>query len=244
MKIIDKKSKKDYYDYLIGIYGEDPMIVLDRRECVNMNDILGWNFPNQEENKRINLFIGGYKIEGFLAGIKSPHYNGGKIYYGENLKDIDDYNSLEENYRKAQLKSKFNYRGKYLHNKGSLKWEFEKYNVNRNETSFINMNDRDSSQCIFDITIKKDTQNYNEKYNCPILYYFGTIGGKEKMGLYPNLLELNLNSFITPENVYRMVSDWISEQRTKSENKIDVRTDIEKLEGKGFDKKISFRNIK
>jgi len=80
------------------------------------------------------------------------------------------------------------------------------------------------------------------------VYFFGSHyknnSNNLNVGLYPNLSELNLQSILSPEEVYRMISDWISEQKTKSENKIDKRTDVEKLEGKGFDKKISFRNIK
>ena len=33
MRIISKRGIKDYYDYLQGTYGIDPLVVYDRREC-------------------------------------------------------------------------------------------------------------------------------------------------------------------------------------------------------------------
>lgn len=42
-----------------------------------------------------------------------------------------------------------------------------------------------------------------------------------------------------------MLSNWLSERISKKENIIDKRTNVEKLESKGFDKITSFRpNIK
>ena len=61
--------------------------------------------------------------------------------------------------------------------------------------------------------------------------------------LYKNciLKDLNLNSFVSPEEVYKMISDWISYQRTIAENHVDTMTNVQKIESKGFDKKTSFR---
>ena len=77
MKIISKY--KDYYDYLVGIYGEDPKLVLDRRD----ND-----FFTYKKNK-IQLFIAGNIIDGYC--------DGDKIYYGEDLEQFkSDYRYWKE----------------------------------------------------------------------------------------------------------------------------------------------------
>lgn len=75
MKIISKY--KDYYDYLIGIYGEDNKLILDRR---NNEPYYLYN------NDKIDLYIADYKIEGLVVE--------GKYLYGEQLRPyiIDDIN--------------------------------------------------------------------------------------------------------------------------------------------------------
>lgn len=69
MKILSKY--KDYYDYISGIYGEDPKLVLDRRT--------GSGFQDLTEDTKYFIFIGGFQIEGY--------YRGGKMFYGESLRD-------------------------------------------------------------------------------------------------------------------------------------------------------------
>ena len=68
MKIISKY--KDYYDFLVGLYGEDDKLILDRRNGHVIN----------RPSEVFHLHIGGKKIEGvFLNGI---------YYYGEDLELI------------------------------------------------------------------------------------------------------------------------------------------------------------
>ena len=71
MKIISKY--KDYYDYLIGKYGIDPKIVLDRTKH-HQPDLL---FP-----RKIVLHICDKKYEGFFDGVS--------FYYGEKLGEIGE----------------------------------------------------------------------------------------------------------------------------------------------------------
>jgi hypothetical protein len=67
MKILSKY--KDYYDYLVGIYGEDPKLILDRRDKDNYALVTG---------SKIVLYIAGYVIEGLIL-------ENGNILYGEAL---------------------------------------------------------------------------------------------------------------------------------------------------------------
>lgn len=73
MKILTKY--KDYYDYLTGIYGVDPKLILDRREGYS-NPINIYQHEIDKEYK-ITLVICGRRIEGY-------RYQN-KIYYGQDL---------------------------------------------------------------------------------------------------------------------------------------------------------------
>jgi hypothetical protein len=79
MKILSKY--KDYYDYLSGIWGEDPKLVLDRRKG-NPKPI-GEKYDFQlKDTGKIKLIICGKLIEGYR------HQN--KIYYGEDIKQFSN----------------------------------------------------------------------------------------------------------------------------------------------------------
>jgi hypothetical protein len=71
MKIISKY--KDYYDYLLGTLGEDPLIILDRREFENP-------YYSDLEFKIIDLHICDVRIQGL--------YRYGKFYYGDAIKQF------------------------------------------------------------------------------------------------------------------------------------------------------------
>lgn len=83
MKILSKY--KDYYDYLTGVWGEDPKLTLDRREFDTVELV---------ENAVYFIYVGNFLIEGFCRN--------GAIHYGEKLKEFetfDEYRSKREEYR-------------------------------------------------------------------------------------------------------------------------------------------------
>ena len=63
MKIISKY--KDYYDFYVGIYGEDPLLVLDRTKNDNKCVFCG-NLLSLRRNSRITLYISGFKTDGYI----------------------------------------------------------------------------------------------------------------------------------------------------------------------------------
>ena len=69
MKIIGKI--KDYYDYLVGVYGIDDKLILDRTEFFPTSRFIS---PN---DSKVIFFICGYQVEGL--------YRNGKFYYGDDL---------------------------------------------------------------------------------------------------------------------------------------------------------------
>jgi len=66
MKIISKY--KDYYDFLVGIYGEDNNIVLDRSD---------FELPRYSTPIVVTFYIAGMSIDGY--------WDGKKFYFGEDL---------------------------------------------------------------------------------------------------------------------------------------------------------------
>ena len=226
MKIISKY--KDFYDYLSGIYGEDPLIILDRRE--------GRVVKEHMSAEKIILYIGGYKIEGYNPKPNSTHYNNGKIYWGDELKAIDEYNSLEESYWRARTKYRVDPTRKYYHSKHSVDWDLRANDLIRDDATFINLN-KCGSDCIFRHKLMPDNNHVNDKANCPIIYKSTTTIEIK----YPNLSELNLNTALKPDDVYHLIYEWLSNKKTETENHPENINDIQKLENKGFDRKFSFR---
>lgn len=200
---------KDYYDFLSGIYGVDPLIVLNRLDFTMPTFYHPINQYYTEEGKLI-LYIGGFQIDAY--------YKDDKIYYGEDLKQ----------FAKEEKHSKWYYR---YHSSDDVK---------PNERVTIKIEKSRYNYESFNLIIKKDLSKMNDKYNCPILL---RKNGDKDENLYKNciLKDLNLNSFISPEEVYKMISDWISYQRTIAEDRVDTMTNGQKIESKGFDKKTSFR---
>jgi hypothetical protein len=201
MKILSKY--KDYYDYLTGIWGEDPKLILDRR---NGNPKPLGEIYDFEKDKsyKITLIICGRLIEGYRFQ--------NKIYYGQDL---------------IQFK-----------NTENSKWDQIDYPHITIENGNKWFNKRDT---LYALKPVEGFLDINKKQNCPILIKHSNNTYTE----FPKLEELNLGSFINPEEIYIWVQEYLSKQLDESLDKIPLLTNIQKLENKGFDKKYSFRpNIK
>lgn len=79
MKIISKS--KDYYDYLVGVYGEDPKLILDRRYSHNI-------YPSEGI---IKVFFCGLLYKGF--------FKGGTPYFGTSLSEISEKSEDDIQYK-------------------------------------------------------------------------------------------------------------------------------------------------
>lgn len=73
----------------------------------------------------------------------------------------------------------------------------------------------------------------------PILIYYNS-----KYEKNPILKSLEINSFISSEEIYLILNEWLSKRIFKQEPIMPVGSDIVRLEQAGFDKNTSFRNIK
>ncbi len=88
-------------------------------------------------------------------------------------------------------------------------------------------------KCTREEYFKNDkTREKLEKY--PLFLFKGT-----EVYEYPILKDYILGSFISPEEVWFSLSDWLSKDVKIEDN----RTDKEKIVGKGFDYKTSFRKM-
>ena len=219
MKIIS--PYKDYYDYLSGIYGEDPLIILDRRNHQQPNWIPNYhnNFKDCPIAEKYTLQIGNYIVD-FI-------FYDNKFYYGEEILKIPTL-SLKENNRYGiydniysnELKNDFwvflqEYNSKFL----KIFKKPIKIHFNSNFPEIISL-----------LKIEEYYDFHNREFKI--------------LANYPKLSDMNLNKFIKAETVYQWIYDYISEKNLEKEIHDDKRSDIEKLQSFGFDKKSSFRNIK
>jgi len=62
---------------------------------------------------------------------------------------------------------------------------------------------------------------------------------RNQMFQYPPLNHLNINSALSPEEVWILISNYLSQEKTI----VDSRTNRQKIEGHGFDFKTSFRKM-
>lgn len=118
MVIISKY--KDYYDYLMGIYGRDEKLVLDRREGKVIKDLLPT--LDGEEFRLHRLAIFGWIYE-FVVNRE------GKWYWGESLEEIGEKPSYPWEMKGYYIKLKRGRPIKYLSNTlvSSKPYKLKKY---------------------------------------------------------------------------------------------------------------------
>lgn len=202
MKILSKY--KDFYDFLSGIWGEDPKLVLDRREFHHPDF-----YPQSAEH--IKLYICGKIIQGF--------WDGQNFYFGESL---SKFGEIKEPRQRHWFFNPENENGRYV------RFDFapdHPYSM------------RNSYEIIIDPI--DDKKGVNIKENCPIL--MSNRYSRDGYHKYPILSKMNVGSVLSPEVIYKMLVDWLSERNNEAEYRPDNRNDVEKLISKGFDKKHSFR---
>lgn len=201
MKIISKY--KDYYDYLIGIYGEDEKLILDRRNNTPS--------PILTSNSKLVFYIGGKVIEGYY------HKDNNKFYYGNDL------------YQFEETPEKMGYHP-------------STHDVLDKTKKYVYIKDKDLAYRYggsnFMVEICDDKDSINEKENCPII--MTVLPYKDTYNLYPKLSDYNLSSFISPNEMWLIISTYLSDQITKKEITGELSNDL-KIQNKGFDLKRSFR---
>ena len=78
----------------------------------------------------------------------------------------------------------------------------------------------------------------NDKYDCPIM----VSGISNDWHKNPRLSDFKFSAVVSADECWRSLVDFFSKRRDVPI--VDKRTDVMKIESKGFDKKISFRHRK
>lgn len=194
MKILD--NKKDYYDYLMGVFGQDEKIVYDRRNSINYDMFLKNN---------LNLKDNISKMAKFILRLNNKHF----VF----LKDGDWY--LPE-----EIAVGF--------------WWKKSYVKNGTETTLKELN---SSKNFF-----MRSYGWEKHSDTPISLMLEIPSEKPIFIDNPILQSFQpIAKFISPETVYNEIHDFIASKYDKEI--VDTRTDVEKAEAAGFDKKTSFRKM-
>ena len=231
MKIID--NKKDYYDYLASIYGIDELVAYDRRGSVTLNSDkvqlhgMEYYFSNRILLQDKPLSEKSYWNLRSIA--KQREAKDVKHKYGKTWKEGDIYHFVLE--------------VGYTH----YRFEVERW---------IDEDKPDSTHVestLLDI-IKDVRQRYSEVPMCIIpcqaqYWRWSNKGRWEEINNMmvhrvenPILSGTFIPKTIPAPDIWQALYEHLSSLRDKSFT--DTRSDVQKLESAGFDKKTSFRNVK
>lgn len=213
MRILDKC--KEFYDYVVSIYGIDNDIILDRR---NKED---HDFPDNIRNWEYN-----YLSNGSLYFVLEIGYNQYlfKVDYIEGKKqNVQLIKVFESNYQMIDYKAEF--KVTYKHN---VTYKLKhREDLLSNVTNFYEVPLLQTAICLKEITI--ETLRFDQLANR------STIKNKEYVNLNP------FAKYLDPVTVYNQIYNFLLSKKDKKI--VDSRTDVQKLESAGFDRKTSFRKM-
>lgn len=214
MRILTSRNNKDYYDYLTGIYGIDEKVVYDRRQFT------------------------------ILVRLDSPLFNFARMEKDAPKKEIRTTEWIGRHWKWVT-----EYVATELHCmlEVGLKWYF--FQVNRY------LNESDEVCLDWEIVKTKEIAKSQRLGKTPITFFSAyanyTFWREEKWDIRikkhdaipnPVLAGTPITSLIPPQELYQELSNYIS---SLNDTEItDKRTDIQKAESAGFDRRTSFRNIK
>ena len=231
MKIID--NKKDYYDYLSGVYGIDNLIIYDRRGSLTISSekahIMGMDYYFDQRVLPLDKCISNKQLW--------------------NLKSIVRYREAE-----AQ-KQPWN----YLWEEGDI-YHFILEVGNRHYRFEVERWVDDKKQDLIHVeytlldTIEDVKKRYSEAPMCiiPCHVKFWRWKHEEQWKEASNTITRRVDNpilagtfipkMIPATDIWQTLYDYLSSLKDKPIT--DTRTDIQKLESAGFDKKTSFRKVK
>ena len=229
MKIID--NKKDYYDYVSGIYGIDPYVVYDRRGSESSSYIIeNWGEvfdKNIIDSDKISYSrYGRYKTDKpFLEKTYDIIVEAGEKHFYIKCKrfrktEDSPVKLTYELYNPVDMLKKRYYIDEYDLPKNSYMYEryqreLEEYRTKRSKAPLA----------IF----IRDNQNYWSR------------DGRGEIE-NPILKDLPITGLLPATEVWQGIYDYLL--KMKEPVIVDSRTNDEHIESAGFDKKTSFRNVK
>jgi len=217
MKIID--NKKDFYDYLVGEYGIDDLVVFDRRKAVVIKTGV------KPETHKDYLFS-------TIKGDKDIYQKVEKFYYSSGIRDKEKHGT----YYRYVLKT-----GRHFYH-----FLVERYLIDDMtvciENQLVHEDDNDILYPELILAILP-YQNHGYYFSNRKNYQISQRDVYEDQIIdLPVLKHTVIPKYVSAKDVFLNIYSYIS---SKKEIKIeDKRNDILKLESAGFDKIESFRNIK
>ena len=217
MKLISK-GKKDYYDYLTGTYGIDEDIVYDRSESHVFRNGTYWDPEWFDTSKRIDDI--------HLRPVKKYRQKKGAFARGEFVNVMEGRVSeliLEVGYNRYRFEI-----NRYLDGNDNLKLDVRLLETAITKKKFI-----DDVPVI--ITGIGNVSTYRQLANMELNHL--------RYNIYKNPIMMYtwIPKFIPADEMYNLIYNYLISIKDKKIE--DNRTDVQKLESKGFDKKTSFRNM-
>ncbi len=215
MKLIGN-GKKDYFDFLIHQYGEDPLVVLDRRPI--------GEFKPDYSNSQTGSYSGKHVDK------KYGNLNSDRVYYDTISRQFEDTTIwLVLNGKVYPLVLTGTYQSVYTiandtnsQESSKSRWWASRYEfttVDTEITNFVELSKEVNRHCFI-------FHDYREPYISPEV---------------PNLAELGLAKIKSPQEVYLETVDFIAKNFAKEMEVSIPQTNKEKIVGHGFDLKTSFR---
>lgn len=217
MKLISK-GKKDYYDYLTGTYGIDEDIVYDRSESHVFRNGTYWDPEWFDTSKRIDDI--------HLRPVKKYRQKKGAFGRGEIVTVMEGRVSeliLEVGYNRYRFEI-----NRYLDDNENVKIDVRLLETAITKKKFI-----DDVPVI--ITGIGNVSTYRQLANMELNHL--------RYNIYENPIMMYtwIPKFIPADEMYNLIYNYLISIKDKKIE--DNRTDVQKLESKGFDKKTSFRNM-
>lgn len=258
MKIISKH--KDFYDYLVGIYGEDEKLVFDRRQkfderpeiyCLQLSNFTSHYLKASHYVWHALLFVGHALVHVFKSDI-------GEIFTSFDL--TDDKGNQLDNPQIAKIFDDridwYGYRGLEIYLNGQCFEMFSYFGFEHirqfhqlSQETFLNRKDATLYQAL-----KKKYVAEHKKSDCDKVFDHAPIlliaskdnNGKIRYGInhsndiFVNPILQEMGMYFDPTFVWQKVSEYLGTLRMADEVSPPVPND-DKIVNKGFDVKRSFR---
>lgn len=215
MKILTPRNNKDYYDYLTGIYGEDEKIVYDRRSFTVLTNLDSTLFSYVSTPK-----------DSPKREVRRSQWVGNRLKKVSVYQATDLFCILEVGFKWYSFQVE-----RYIDPSGKVCLDWKLLGV-----KVVTKAQRAGEA---PMTLFKATSRYSFLWREE-----ATELVIDKLSGIPNpiLAGTPITSFIAAHDIYQELNRYISS--LKDIEIVDRRTDVEKAESAGFDRKTSFRNIK
>ena len=220
MKIID--NKKDFYDYVSGIYGIDPYVVYDRRGSMPSSWII---------EQHPTMFSKEYNYKDDCANYGSRNYFL-DVYFSITVEAGEKHFYIRGNRRKKTKDS-------------PVELTFETYDPFEDLKKRYRMDLYGKSPLMmekYQRTLNQYTKKISKAPLALIIDGYGSYYGPSNAIENPILKDLPITGLLPAEEVWQGIYDYLL--KMKEPVITDNRTDVQHLESHGFDKKTSFRNVK